>query len=125
MYTLQPAGLVCRAALSKEIQCARIAELREALVASGLTTLNQQAAALGLGRSTCWQICRAAHKGSGLSASIIARMLSSPTLPPAARHVIFRYLDEKSRGLYGHHPRHIQRFQARLQSLHPPIRLAS
>jgi hypothetical protein len=102
----------------KEMQAKRIGDLREALVASGRNTLAQQAAVLGLGRSTCWEVLRAAHKGSGLSASILSRMLSSPTLPSGAREVILQYIDEKSRGMYGHQPRRIRQFQAQLQSLY-------
>jgi hypothetical protein len=103
----------------KEMQCSRIAELREQLVQSGFAKLDKQAAALGLGRSTCWNVLRGVHKASGLTPSILARMLGSPQLPPAVRVVILRYIDEKCRGLYGHSALSIRRFRNELQKACP------
>ncbi len=51
--------------------------------------------------STTWTILRASHKGSGLSAAIIKRMLLSPQLPPLARRRILEYTTDKVAGLYG------------------------
>jgi hypothetical protein len=68
----------------KARQAAKIRELGYALVDSGFMTLDEQSKALGLARSTTWTILRASHKGSGLSAAIIKRMLLSPQLPPLA-----------------------------------------
>jgi len=50
----------------KARQAAKIRELGHALVDSGFMTLDEQAKALGLARSTTWTILRASHKGSGL-----------------------------------------------------------
>src|SRR5262245_65480035 len=77
-------------------QCAKIRELGEALVASGISTLDQQAEALGLSRSTTWTILKGDHKASGLSAAIINRMLTAPQLPPRVRAVVLE--DRKSVG---------------------------
>ena len=44
---------------------------------------------------------RATHKTSGLSISIINRMLASPRLPPRVRLIIFEYIEEKRAGMYG------------------------
>jgi DNA invertase Pin-like site-specific DNA recombinase len=55
----------------KARQSAKIRELREALVASGFLTLDEQSKALGLSRSTTWTILKGNHKASGLSAAII------------------------------------------------------
>ena len=82
-------------------QSAKIKELAEAVHAAGFRTVNQQAKALGLSRSTVWTIRKASHKASGLSASIINRMLASPQLPPLARSKIMEYVEEKAAGLYG------------------------
>jgi hypothetical protein len=75
----------------KARQTAKIRELRQALVDSGFFTLDEQSKALGLARSTTWTILRASHKGSGLSAGIIKRMLLSRQLPPRARRKILEY----------------------------------
>jgi hypothetical protein len=72
----------------KARQTSKIRELGEALVASGLRTLDEQAKALGLPRSTTWTILRANHKASGLSATVINQTLSAPQLPPLVRATI-------------------------------------
>ena len=64
-------------------QGTRIRELGGALVADGLVTLDDQARALGLSRSTAWAVLKANHKASGLAAGTINQMLSSQALPPA------------------------------------------
>src|SRR5262249_15411192 len=51
---------------------------------------------------------------SGLSASIINRMLSAPELPALARSKILEYIEEKSAGLYGGTGDQRRRFAARL-----------
>jgi hypothetical protein len=85
----------------KARQAAKIRELQHALVSAGFLTLDEQSKALGLARSTTWTILRASHKGSGLSAAIIKRMLLSPQLPPLARRKILEYTTDKLAGVYG------------------------
>ena len=53
---------------AKARQATRIRELGGALTASGLVTLDEQARALGLSRSTAWAVLKANHKASGLAA---------------------------------------------------------
>src|SRR3954463_1599409 len=77
---------------AKARQAAKIKELRVVLLAAGFVSLGRQAAALGLSRSTTWHVLCGNHKSSGLSASVIERMLSFPSLPPEARKVIEEYL---------------------------------
>ena len=67
----------------------------------GLVTLDAQANALGLPRSTTWAILTAEHKGYGISAKIISRMLNSEQLPRLVRAKIMEYAQEKAAGLYG------------------------
>jgi predicted DNA-binding transcriptional regulator AlpA len=98
----------------KTQQSSKIMELRDALLAAGIVSLDEQAQVLGLSRSTTWTILRAKHKNSGLSAAIISRMLKSPQLPPPVRDKIFQYIDGKATGLYGHTKLQRQRFAARL-----------
>jgi hypothetical protein len=76
--------------------------LREALVAAGIFALDDQAKALGLGRSTTWTILKGNHKGSGLSAALINRILVAPQLPPLVRAKVLEYVEEKADGRYGH-----------------------
>ena len=79
----------------KARQAIRIKELGAALAADGFVTLDEQARALGLSRSTTWAVLKANHKASGLAAGTINQMLSSPALPPRARATILTYVDEK------------------------------
>src|SRR5215831_13747445 len=78
-------------------QRAKIREFRDALAAAGLRTLDKQAAVLMLSRSTTWNLLKGKHKGSGISAAIINRMLRAPRV----RATILQYVAEKTAGLYG------------------------
>ena len=95
-------------------QNAKIREIGKAIVAAGLGSLDDQAEALGLSRSTTWTLLNDTHKGSGLTARIIAQMLSSPHLPLPVRAKILEYLAEKTAGLYGDTERELKRFVRRL-----------
>ena len=96
--------------ITKARQRCKIREIGDALVASGFSTLDEQAQALGLNRSTTWTILKANHKNSGLSATVISRMLSAPHLPPLVRATIIEYIEEKSEGFYGHRKLPLRRF---------------
>ena len=98
----------------KTRQSCKIRELGDSLITEGLLTLDQQAQALGLGRSTAWTILKANHKASGLSAAIINRMLAAPRLPVLVRAKILEYIDEKNAGVYGHNKIQLRRFTSRL-----------
>src|SRR5215475_9869891 len=102
----------------KSRQASKIRELGQALVDAGFLTLDEQAKVLGLARSTTWTILRASHKGSGLSAAIIRRMLLSPQLPPRARAKILEYTEDKLAGAYGGSRTQRRRFFARLSIKH-------
>jgi hypothetical protein len=88
---------------AKRRQAAKLAEIRQALVAAGCNTAAKQAAALGVSRPTAWVVLNR-DKRAGPSSVIIRRMLSSPNVPPTARRKIEEYVDEKVAGLYGHAP---------------------
>jgi hypothetical protein len=98
----------------KSLQSDKIKEIGEALIASSLATLDRQATALGLSRSTTWTVLNARHKASGLSATVINQMLSAPRLPSLVRAKLFDYVEEKMAGSYGHSPLQVRRFAARL-----------
>jgi hypothetical protein len=100
----------------KARQCAKIAELREALIASGFDSLDAQAAVLGLSRSSTWMILNRNHKASGLSASVINRVMRSTELPPGARDKLQEYVQEKLMGKYGHPRQRLRRFRDQLLS---------
>src|ERR1700748_2927731 len=87
---------------AKERQCCKIKELSDALVASGFVSLDEQATALGLSRSTTWTILKAKHKNYGLSGALINRILRRPGLPRPVRATLIEYVQEKASGLYGH-----------------------
>jgi hypothetical protein len=101
----------------KAMQSAKIRELRHALVHAGFLTLDEQAKCLGLSRSTAWAVLQGNHKGSGLSACLIQRMLASPALPPLAKRVILEYAEKKSAGVYGHNEQRLRLFRAQMQNL--------
>ena len=100
----------------KAQQTRKIRELQDALTAAGFRTVEEQSRALSVCRSTAWTIRRAIHKGSGLSATIISRMLAAPKLPPTVRDKILDYVYEKVNGEYGHSPAQCRRFIARISS---------
>jgi len=100
----------------KARQCAKIAEFREALVASGFNSVDAQAAVLGLSRSSTWMILNRNHKASGLSASVINRIMRSTQLPPGARHKLEEYVQGKLMGKYGHPRQRLRRFRDQLLS---------
>ena len=105
----------------KARQSSKIRELAEAVKSAGFLTLDEQAKALGLSRSTAWTIRKASHKASGLSASIINRMLAAPELPPLARTKILEYVEEKAAGLYGGRRSQRRKFAARLSIEKLPV----
>jgi hypothetical protein len=86
---------------AKARQAAKLAEIREALVAAGKNTTAKQAAALGVCRATAWVVLNR-DKRVGPSASVIKRILSSPNVPPAVRRKVEEYIDDRICGLYGH-----------------------
>ena len=85
---------------AKERQASKLAEIREALVAAGYDTTAKQAAVLGVCRATAWVVLNR-DKRVGPSASVIKRILSSPNIPPAVRHKVEEYIQERISGLYG------------------------
>jgi predicted DNA-binding transcriptional regulator AlpA len=98
----------------KARQAAKIKQLGEALIAAGFCSLDEQAKVLGLSRSTTWTILKANHKSSGLSASIINRMLAAPNLPPRVKLTIVEYVEEKQAGLYGGGNHRVRKFAERI-----------
>jgi hypothetical protein len=100
----------------KERQALKLAEIREALVSAGYNTTAKQAAVLGVGRSTAW--CLLNHdKRAGPSTKIIKRILSSPQVPRRVRRKVEQYVEEKTRGLYGHSKQRTRWFDAQFQLL--------
>jgi hypothetical protein len=95
---------------TKSRQSWKIREIGGALTSSGFISLDEQAKALGLGRSTTWAILRGNHKASGLSATTINRILSAPQLPPLVRARVLEYVTEKSAALYGHSKTQVRKF---------------
>ena len=84
--------------------------ISEALIASGYTSLDEQAKALGLHRSTTWTIIKKKHKLGRLSAKTIDRILTNPQTPAAVRTVVQQYVAQKSK-------RKLQRSPARREQM--------
>lgn len=94
----------------KERQARKISELADTLVIAGFTSLDDQAKALGLSRSTTWTILKAQHKNYGLSAALIKRVLANPDLNPRIRAKLIEYVREKATGTFGHNGTQLRRF---------------
>ena len=60
----------------------------EALVKSGYTSLDAQAKALGLNRSTTWTIMKTKHKLGHLNNRTVRQILANPDTPVSVRVVI-------------------------------------
>jgi len=98
----------------KARQAAKLKEIGEALVAVGYDKLEDQAAALGLSRSTTWTIIKGTHKGSGLTAATLNRMLSAPDLHPLVRRKVLEYIENRCDGRYGSTRNSRRRFNQQL-----------
>jgi hypothetical protein len=80
--------------LHKLTAVATVKAITDALKASGFTSLDRQARALGLPRSTAWTIVKNKHKVGRLSKKTTSRILANPETPPTVRSVVQRYLAE-------------------------------
>jgi hypothetical protein len=100
--------------INKAKQGAKIGELRRTLTDAGFGTLDEQAVALGIVRSTAWTTLKCQHKASGLSATTIKRMWRSPNLPASARREDKEYIEQKCAGEFGHSESRIRLFRVGL-----------
>jgi hypothetical protein len=80
----------------------RLQHISEALITSGYTSLDRQAKALGVHRSTAWTIVNTKHKLDRLSTKTTKRILANPELPPSVRSVMQQYLAERPDALRRH-----------------------
>jgi predicted DNA-binding transcriptional regulator AlpA len=94
-------------------QAAKIKELQRVLLAHGYKSAGQQAALLGLKRSTVWAIFKSEHARGGMSSSTVKRMLAAKGIPKAVKKVINEYLIEKLSGAYGHEQAALKLFRSR------------
>ncbi len=63
---------------------------------AGYTSLDAQAKALGLPRSTTYTIIKCQHKVGRLSKDVLAKMLAHPELPKAVRAILEEYAISKT-----------------------------
>jgi hypothetical protein len=68
-----------------------VQHIADALIAAGYTSLDEQARALGVHRSTTWTIVKTRHKLGYLNANTTERMLANPELPPCVRDILQRH----------------------------------
>jgi hypothetical protein len=92
----------------------KLAEIRDALISAGFATTAEQAAVLGLSRSTSWVFLNR-DNSAGPSAKVVKRALSSTKIPPSVRRKIEEYVEEKSLGLYGRGKEPSKSFRLALQ----------
>jgi hypothetical protein len=102
-------AMICSAAINAAIlqvkraaQAHKVGEIKSALTSSGHKTLYHQAIALGLCRSTTWNILTGGHKHGGLTADVVNTILKCQTLPASVRLIIDDYVRGKIAGEYGH-----------------------
>ena len=69
--------------------------ISDALILSGFTSLDEQAKALGIGRSTAWTIVKNKHKLGRLSRKTVRRILANQGTPQPVRAIVQQYLDER------------------------------
>lgn len=105
----------------KDRQASKIKELANELVAAGFVSLDDQASALGLSRSTTWTILKGKHKNYGLSAALIKRVLHKHDLDAGVRLKIIEYIREKATGSYGHNATQLRRFTRQLAASTVPL----
>jgi hypothetical protein len=96
--------------MMKARQSAKIREIADALASAGFVGLDAQAQILGICRSTAWTILQGSHKSSGISPTLISRMLKADALPTSVRAKIVEYASEKAAGSYGHNALQRRRF---------------
>ncbi len=68
-----------------------LGRITEALRQAGYTSLDAQAKALGLPRSTAYTIIRCQHKVGRLSNRVLTKMLAQQELPKGVRAVVEEY----------------------------------
>ena len=105
----------------KEKQASKLTEIREALVSAGYNTTAKQAAVLGVGRSTAWVLLNR-DKRAGPSAKVIKRVLLSPRVPKKVRLKVEQYVEEKTRGWYGHSKQRTQWFGDQFHTGHRDLK---
>jgi len=72
----------------------KIQNMIEALTSSGYMSLDDQARALGLPRSTVWTIRENKHKVGRLFAKTIERIRANPDTPPRVRAALQEYVGD-------------------------------
>jgi DNA invertase Pin-like site-specific DNA recombinase len=103
----------------KAKQALKLGEIRKALVSAGCITVAEQAAVLGLRRSTTYAVLNLDNR-AGPSAKVIRRVLSSPNLPPRVRRKCEEYVADKISGRYGHSERRARAFAEALEEMLDP-----
>ena len=73
-----------------------IQPIAEALIEAGYTSLDEQAKALGLSRSTAWTIAKTKHKLGRLNTKTTRCILANPETPVSIRAIIHSILDLKN-----------------------------
>ena len=101
---------------AKARQASKLEEIRKALVSAGCITVAEQAAVLGLPRSTTYGVLNLDNR-AGPSAKVIRRILSSPNLPPPVRRKFKEYVADKISGRYGHSEKRAQAFAEALEEM--------
>jgi hypothetical protein len=73
-----------------------IQPIADTLIGAGYTSLDEQAKALGLRRSTTWTIMKTKHKLGHLNNKTVRSILANPDTPVSVRLIIHTMLDRKN-----------------------------
>src|SRR5262245_8153287 len=95
-------------------QAAKIKELRTELLTLGYETLSEQAAVLGIKRTTIWAMFNSDHTRGGISSNTVKQLLGANTAPQGLKKIILEYVSEKLAGAYGHNRSARKRFRSRV-----------
>ena len=76
-----------------------LAAITDALIRSGYKSLDAQARALGLSRSTAWTVIKGKHKLGKLHHNTTMKILANPALPAEVRAAVEAYVGPASPAL--------------------------
>ena len=107
--------------MRSQLHVEKMREIAECLRRCGRVTVDSQAKALGVSRSTAWAMLSGRYKVSGISARVVKQILSSQDLPPEVRVKVIEYVADKVSGKFGCNPTRLRRFRSRMIELGIPL----
>jgi hypothetical protein len=107
--------------MRSQLHVEKMREIAECLKRCGRLTVDSQAKALGVSRSTAWAMLSGRYKVSGISARVVKQILSSQELPPEVRAKVVEYVADKVSGKFSCNATRLRRFRSRMMELGIPL----